>query len=116
MGLRKKVYYGQHTWEGKKGYVHRWFYEWLVGPIPDGYEIDHLCFNTLCCNPAHLEAVTPSENRKRSRRATEQRGRTHCPHGHPYSGHNLIVRRGKRECRTCVYTRNARRRQAKKGW
>jgi hypothetical protein len=37
------------------------------GPIPEGYEIDHLCFNPPCCNPDHLEAVTPSENKRRSR-------------------------------------------------
>jgi hypothetical protein len=117
--LRGSTYYGQHVWQGKKNYIHRWFYERLVGPIPEGYEIDHLCFNTLCCNPAHLEAVTPRVNRQRSRKAVEQAQRTHCPQGHPYEGHNLIVRRGKRECRACTYERNAaarKRRRASKAW
>src|SRR5258706_516480 len=45
--------------------VHRVSYEKFVGPIPDGYEIDHLCNNTLCYNPKHLEAVTPQVNKQR---------------------------------------------------
>lgn len=45
------------------GYVlaHRWAYEHYVGPIPDGLTIDHLCRNTLCVNPAHMEPVTNVE-------------------------------------------------------
>jgi hypothetical protein len=27
--------------------------------------------------------------------------KTHCPQGHPLSGDNLYVSRGRRECRTC---------------
>ncbi len=50
----------------KHSYVHRWAYEQTVGPIPDGYEIDHTCFTKLCVNPDHLEAVTVGENRRRS--------------------------------------------------
>lgn len=48
-------------------YAHRWSYEHHVGPIPEGYEVDHLCRVTLCVNPAHLEAVTPQENKRRAR-------------------------------------------------
>ena len=54
--------------------THRAVYEASHGPIPKGFQIDHLCFNTPCCNPAHLEAVTAKENRRRqadrSRRVT----------------------------------------------
>lgn len=39
--------------------------EWLVGPIPADHDIDHVCGNSLCVNPAHLEPVTPHENRRR---------------------------------------------------
>lgn len=51
--------------------AHRLAYRELVGSIPDGYEIDHTCLNTVCCNPEHLEAVTPAENKRR----THERGR-----------------------------------------
>ena len=47
---------------GRKTVSHRIVYEILVGPIPDGLQIDHLCRATSCCNPAHLEPVTASVN------------------------------------------------------
>ena len=47
--------------------IHRLAYEWRVGPIPEGLEVDHLCNNRRCCNPEHLEAVTRRENLRRSR-------------------------------------------------
>lgn len=45
-----------------RGYAHRFAYELHHGPIPDGLHIDHLCRVRACCNPDHLEVVTPSEN------------------------------------------------------
>jgi hypothetical protein len=47
--------------------AHRVVYEALVGPIPEGLVIDHLCHNKLCMNPEHLEAVTSVENLNRRR-------------------------------------------------
>jgi hypothetical protein len=49
-----------------KGFMaHRAAYTMLVGPIPEGLTIDHLCRNQLCVNPAHLEPVTQSVNTRR---------------------------------------------------
>jgi hypothetical protein len=96
--------------------AHRWSYEAHTGPIPDGYQVDHKCHtddaacpggstcaHRRCVNPAHLEAVTGSENTKRQRHAN--RGKESCPKGHPYSGDNLIVRSGRRRCRECDLAR-----------
>lgn len=58
--------YGTMGRNGKNYYAHRWYYEQHVGPIPTGYQIDHLCNMPRCVNPAHLKAVTRSENVRRS--------------------------------------------------
>lgn len=50
-----------------KVYAHRWIYEQRVGPIPDGWEVDHLCKRGLCVKVAHLEAVPSIENKRRER-------------------------------------------------
>lgn len=54
--------YGNIHVDGKCRKAHRVIYEMLVQPIPAGMQIDHLCRVRKCCNPAHLEVVTPSEN------------------------------------------------------
>jgi hypothetical protein len=50
-------------------FAHRFAYELLVAPIADGLTLDHLCRNTFCVNPAHLEPVTLGENLRRAARA-----------------------------------------------
>lgn len=50
--------------QGRKR-AHVWSYEKFIGSIPQGHEIDHLCRNTKCVNPEHLEAVTRAENMRR---------------------------------------------------
>ena len=84
-------------------YAHRIAYRMLVGPIPVGLEIDHLCRLTSCVNPSHLEAVTHGENLRRAGvYGLWQRRRTHCPQGHPYSAGNLYSQPdGRRTCRIC---------------
>lgn len=65
------------------GAAHRAAYQLLVGPIPDGLQIDHLCRNHACVNPAHLEPVTLLENTRRGARS-----RTHCRNGHEWTEEN----------------------------
>lgn len=83
--------------------AHRIAYEVLVGPIPVGLVIDHLCRIRRCCNPAHLEPVTHRENTLRGESfVAAYSTTTHCPQGHPYSGTNLRIRpSGRRSCREC---------------
>ncbi len=64
-GSRSSAGYGQVWSGGTNRGVHRIMYEQLVGPIPEGPVIDHLCRNPSCCTPAHLEPVTTAENVRR---------------------------------------------------
>lgn len=91
------------VWTGARpGYAHRVVYEWLVGPVPEGLELDHLCRNRTCVNPDHLEPVTRRENILRGEGITAQQARqTHCKRGHPLSGDNLYRHGGHRKCRAC---------------
>src|SRR3990167_4056434 len=69
----------------KRVLAHRYSYEQLVGPIPNGYQVDHLCKNTICVRPDHLEAVEPHINNFRSDGfAARHRRKTQCPAGHAY--------------------------------
>jgi HNH endonuclease len=103
---------------GSKGYAHREAYIQEYGAIPAGLEVDHVaargCIWRDCVEPAHLEAVDHPENVRRSAKIQAQMAVEECPQGHRYEGHNLIIRRGKRECRTCVYDRNAKNRRVRR--
>lgn len=92
-----------------RGRAHRVVYELLVGPIPEGLTIDHLCRNTLCVNPDHLEPVTGAENVRRANAF-----RTHCIRGHEFTEENTYYRNGGRRCRPCflAYQREWRRARA----
>lgn len=90
------------------GLVHRAVYRELIGPIPDGHELDHLCRVRNCVNPEHLEPVTHRENVLRGEGVAAIAARAvECPQGHPYSGRNLVVfADGKRRCRACRLERD----------
>ena len=102
---------------GSSVMAHRWSYENLVGPIPAGRYLDHLCRNRACVNPSHPEPVTQRENLLRgSTIPAANATKTHCPSGHPYSGGNLYTPPGtnSRLCRACAYARNRSVRLSKK--
>jgi hypothetical protein len=88
--------YGHFRFQGGKKKAHRVAYALLVGSIPEGLTIDHLCGVTACVNPAHLEPVTIAENIRRARARI-----THCPRHHEYTAENTYVYKGRRNCRTC---------------
>lgn len=97
-----------YGWFGDIG-AHRFSWELSNGAaIPDGLQIDHLCFVRNCVNPWHLEAVTPWVNTMRSASwGARNASKTHCPAGHPYSGDNLILENdGRRKCRSCRTARD----------
>ena len=85
--------------------THRLAYILLVCD-PGELELDHLCHRPACWNPAHLDPVTHTVNMRRGQARVTQRNKTHCPHGHPYSGDNLYVYRGRRNCRACAKQRS----------
>lgn len=122
-GHKRGGYYGRTSRQGEQQPIgaHVLAYEVLVGPVPDGYEVDHTCRNTLCCNPAHLEAVTPAVNNQRKWDAGDGRnqntGKTNCPKcGEPYS---VESKRGDgrtfRACRPCVKAQQAAYHERRKG-
>ena len=92
--------------------THRVAYTELVGPIPNGMEIDHLCRNRACINPQHLEAVDHATNVRRSERPAI----THCKWGHEFNENNTRSSSVGRHCRPCVKeaTRKYRQRKGEK--
>ena len=96
---------GYGKWQRGPGHrervIHRITYEhYKDQKIPDRMQGDHLCRNRICCNPDHIEIVTPSENTIRQDHAG--RRKTHCPKGHEYNEKNTRnTSDGKRVCRAC---------------
>lgn len=97
--------YGTGRFEGRTHKAHRIAYRLCTGPIPAGLQIDHLCRNRRCVNPAHLEAVSRSENCRRGLTGKAYgaviAARTHCPSGHEYTPTNTYRWRNHRQCREC---------------
>ena len=89
--------------------AHKFSYVLLVGPVPDGLVLDHLCRVRRCVNPQHMEPVTNQENLLRGDGFPAINARkTHCQAGHPLAGENLSVTLQGRRCRICHRAANAR--------
>jgi hypothetical protein len=95
--------------------AHRVVWEMLIGPIPDGWEVDHWCKNRGCVNPDHLEPVPQRVNLMRSGAWSAVNARkTHCPKDHPYTEANTRWDHGRRHCRACDRARPRREASARK--
>lgn len=89
-------------------------YEALVGPVPDGLELDHECNVRRCVRPDHLVPRTHRENVLRGHSPSAKAARaTHCPQGHPYDEKNTYLRPGPRPRRGCRICRAAQVRRCK---
>lgn len=98
------------VWDhGRQRLAHRVMYEGLVGPIPAGLTLDHLCRNRACCNPEHLEPTTLRENTLRGEAVSAINARkTHCIRGHAFDSANTYEYKGARHCRACRAMRSKR--------
>ncbi len=96
--------YGRFKLDGKARRAHRVSYELLIGKIPDGLTVDHLCKNRNCVNPNHFELVSLEENSRRGvlKLAEKKLEKTHCKNGHEYNKENTYIdKNGWRNCRVC---------------
>lgn len=62
-----KANYGRFESEKREWRSHRWSFCAIRGPIPDGHDLDHMCENTLCVNPWHLQPLTRKEHNRITR-------------------------------------------------
>lgn len=119
---KEKKGYGRMKVNYKTLMAHRVSYEAFVKNIPEGLQIDHLCKNTSCVNPDHLEPVTAKENLHRSSLTDRWKAKkqiSHCPQGHEYTESNTLIKKNAwgndcRNCRKCNSEREKVRYNAKK--
>lgn len=109
--------YGVMRVHGKQYLVHRLSYVLHGGTIPSGDTVDHLCFNKVCVNPAHLDTCSLRENQRRAWAIQYwthyNTKKTHCKRGHEFTPENTReLKGGRRCCRTCVNERQRARRKS----
>lgn len=99
--------------DGRVRMAHRVWYEHVNGALSGHLELDHLCRNTRCVNPGHLDPVIAWVNNARSESASAEHLRAEeCPQGHPYDDTNTYWRPdgSGRGCVACRRARDAGRR------
>ena len=115
LGSKHGKGYGHYRLDGSITKAHRVSYELLKGPIPDGLQMDHLCRQHTCVNPAHCEAVTSGENTRRGDTIPGRFARaTHCKRGHALTPENLYAWAKCRCCKPCQNIREGLRRQRRR--
>ena len=94
--------YGYFSLRGKSVLAHRFSYQLKFGNIPAGLQLDHTCRVKDCVNPAHLEAVTHSENQRRKWGYRNNTPKTKCVRNHPLNKESIYVdKRGRKSCKSC---------------
>jgi hypothetical protein len=102
----RKWRYGRIMHKKRSWFTHILMFTETYGPVPNGLVLDHLCRNTLCCNPTHLQAVTQFENVMRGNGLCAiNAAKTSCKSGHEFTPQNTYtyIRNGRqmRGCRIC---------------
>lgn len=115
-GHRDTRGYGKFTQDGAvTEFAHRYAYIEANGPIPPGTHTDHLCRNTSCVRPSHLEVVTPRENTMRGFGPTALNAvKTHCVRGHEFTPENTYMKGTRRVCRECKRADDRKRRRLRR--
>jgi len=99
VGRKHSKGYGRVTVDDKQITAHKAVWLITVGPIQEGYVLDHLCRNRICVNPNHLEPVTVRENTLRGIGPTADNAKkVRCPNGHEY---DVVDTNGQRRCMRC---------------
>lgn len=106
--------YGEISVKHHGRLAHRVVYERQVGPVPEGFHLDHLCRNPSCVNPRHLEAVPAAVNIKRGLLGKLKET---CANGHPWIPENWMdngkgrAGNGVKRCRICFQKQRAKARR-----
>lgn len=104
--------------KGRQEQAHRAIYQWVLGPLSQEVQLDHLCRFPACVNPWHMDPVSPRLNTLRGVGPSAQNARKAvCVHGHPLFGENLRVKMEdgtpRRACRACERRESRERQRAR---